>query len=87
MLLRSEVFRQIKFINHDNDILIRNQKVEPGLFIPTIVVKPNRAFILFLNTNDCIITIKQNKIKTENVSDYNVVTQETNKHQNRQSEK
>ena len=82
---RSELIRQIKILIHNNDILIPNQEVDPEVFIPNILVESNTSFIRFLNTNDSIIIIKQNKIKKENVSDYNVVTQETNKHQNGQS--
>ena len=75
---RSEVIRW--FLNHNNDILTPNQEVEPGVFIPNIPFKS-----IIEQYNDSIIIIKQNKIKRENVSDYNVVTQETNKHQNKQS--
>ena len=57
---RSEVIQQIKFLYHNNDILIPNQEVEPEVFTPNILVKSNRAFICFLNTNHNIITIKQN---------------------------
>ena len=53
--------------------------------MPNILVKSNKAFIRFLNTNDSIISIKQNRIKTENISDYNVITQRLNKIENRQS--
>ena len=41
-----------------------NQEVITDVFIPNILVKSNS-----------IISIEQNRIKTENISDYNVTTQ------------
>ena len=66
--------------------MIPNQEVTTGVFMPNIYIyKSNKAFIRFLNTNDSIISIEQNRIKTENISDYNVITQRLNKIENRQS--
>ena len=69
------MIRHIEFSNHNNDVFIPNQEIAPGVFVPNIIVKSNKAFIRFLNTNDSIVTIKNNNIKTENLSDYEITTQ------------
>ena len=80
------MIRQIKFKNLKNEVLIPNQEVTRGVVIPNILVKSNKAFIRFLNTDDNIIkkSIKQNRIKTGNFSVYNVITQRLNKVENGQ---
>ena len=70
---RSEVIRQIRFVNIENDIVVRSQEIS------------NNAFIRFLNTTNNIITIKQDNIQTENVSDYEIIIQNSNKREEKDS--
>ena len=83
---RSEIIRRIKFLSHNTDIFIPNQGVAPGIFVPNIIVHLNSAFIRFLNTTDNIVTIKNNNIKTENLIDYEIITQNLSNNKQRKCE-
>ena len=50
-----------------------------------MLVKSNNTFIRFLNTTNNIITIKQDNIQTENVSDYEIIMKNSNKREERKS--
>ena len=60
-------------------------EVAPGVFIPIMLVESNNAFIRFLNTTNNIATIKQDNIQTENISDYEIIIQNSNKRKERDS--
>ena len=67
---RSQVIRKID-INIDNDyILVPNQVINNGIYV-TIEASKN-VYIRLLNTTNFNQLVKMNKVKYENLSDYNI---------------
>lgn len=78
---RSEVIRHIKLLTTSQDILIPHQEIQPGVFIASTLVKANNAFIRILNTNKNTVTIKEPQISTEDLNDYEIITNNHNEKQ------
>ena len=83
---RAEVIREIKLHEHDQEILVPNQEPQPGIFIANSLVKANKAYIRILNTNNSTVSLKIDEIKTENISEYDIIEGNFTNDQSRKTE-
>lgn len=68
---RAEVIRKINLQTTDNEVLIPNQEIFPGVFIARTIVCSEHPFVRIINTTFDNIAIKA-EIKTESLSEYNI---------------
>lgn len=70
---RAEVIRKIHIVATAENILIPSQELEEGIMIANTIVNTRNPYVRIINTTDNNVFLKQNKIKTESLDDYNVV--------------
>lgn len=69
---RSEVIRQFKLKNYDKPKLVESQEILKGVFIARTIIDSDQPLLKILNTTNEVKTIKNNRLLTEDLSNYNV---------------
>ena len=70
-------------ISVDEECVIPNQEVAPGIFIPNTIVDSRNQLIRIMNTNSVLKTISKNiKLKVEPLKNYSMYNTQSNKNQN-----
>lgn len=70
---RSQVIRKIKLSSAEENILIPNQEIKPGVYVANTIATAQNTFVRFLNTTDKCQIVGINNIKFESLSNYDVV--------------
>lgn len=70
---RCEVIRKLNDAKYlKEDAVVHNEELSPGVFLASTIISTSSPFIKVLNTTSERVTIKNFKIKTSNVSDYEI---------------
>lgn len=83
---RCEVIRHFK-VNHNEDCVIHNNEVEPGVFISSTIINPKNSYIRILNINDNCTKISKKNLLYTPLSNYKIFkVDEINKRDKRSEE-
>lgn len=75
---RSEVIRSIKFESLDNEVLVPQQTIQDGVYIANTITTKQKPLVKIINTTENDLTISNIHIVTEKLSNYKIITTETN---------
>lgn len=80
---RSEVIKKITVTTENNYIFVPNQEVSRGVYVCKTIISKNSPIVRVLNTNSDNVMIKNVKIITENLEDYDIYVVEPQKENQR----
>lgn len=80
---RAQAIRKINIDTQDQEIFVPNQKLKDGVFIANTIVTNDQPFVLIVNTTSQDAFIKDFKVKTENLSEYDIIEIASTKEKNR----
>ena len=80
---RSQVIRKINICKNEDELLVVNQEIKEGVLIANSIISKEKSYVRILNStnNDVIIDFKE--IKTEKLSNYEIIEIDKNKISNR----
>lgn len=84
---RHEFVRCISSLRKNEDFVIPSQEIAPGVIIACSIANKDFPRVRFINTNETNTTINVNDIKSNSLSDYNILQAKNNKSSDKRKSK